>query len=91
MRPTPIPDELVPPGMRRLVIAAPDGDLLNPDVAPVEALVSERNGQRVFATRWQLESGDLEMLTAGGYVWLCVMAPQLPPVSLDVMLPAGGA
>jgi len=58
MRPVPIPDELVPPWGERKVISPPDGDLLNEEIAPVEAIVSTdaETGQTMFTmATWHQE------------------------------------
>jgi hypothetical protein len=59
MRPVPIPDQYVAPFARRMVIAAPDGDLTNQQIAPVEALVELHDGSPRFAMLIQLEHDDL--------------------------------
>ncbi|UIU47086.1 hypothetical protein [Microcystis phage MinS1] len=80
MRPTPIPDHEIWHGAHRQVIAPPDGDLTNPDIAPVEALVdrSPNTGVRVLSVRCELEPGDLEQLQAGGTVWLSFFGAMVP-------------
>lgn len=85
MRPTIIPEQLIPEGYERLVIAAPGGDLLDPDIAPVEAVVgpSGVRDARQVSLRFQLEPGDLERLIAGGQVWVTVLG-QLPPIAMRV-------
>lgn len=80
MRPTPIPDDAVWPGAVRIVVAAPDGDLTNPDIAPVE-VVADRAEDGVhprFHVRAILEPGDLEQLAAGGHVWLTMWGAVVP-------------
>jgi len=64
MRPIPIPAELVWSGAERKVIAAPDGDLTNDEIAPVEALLDQpRPGQPFrFHILIQLDDGDLDRL-----------------------------
>ncbi|MET0492907.1 MAG: hypothetical protein ABW000_07215 [Actinoplanes sp.] len=74
MRPVPIPDAVAAtfPGAMRGVLAAPGGDLTDPDIAPVEVLFDglvDGGFQRAFV-RLALEDGDLEQLIAGGHVWL---------------------
>lgn len=71
MRPTPIPDAEVWEGATRKVFAAPDGDLLNPTIAPVEALVDQApDGTTNISVCLELEQHDLATLQAGGRVWL---------------------
>ena len=80
MRPTPIPDAEVPYGSVRIVVAPPDGDLTNPDIAPVEVL-AERAADGVspmFHIRCALDAGDLEQLAAGGNVWLTMWGAVVP-------------
>lgn len=71
MRPTPIPDDEVPDGYRRIVMTAPDGDLTG-EIRPAEALVHAPGGgeQRIFSFRIVLEDGDLARLAAGEPFWL---------------------
>lgn len=86
MRPTTIPDAALGEAMRRVVVAAPDGDLLGENgIAPVEALVYRlpNTGELVYQLRVVLEDGDLERLTAGKPIWLTVLG-RLPPFELNV-------
>lgn len=85
MRPVPIADELIPEGCKRLVIAAPDGDLLNDEIRPIEAVVglTEDRGP-LFAMLLQLEEGDLERLQACGGLWLSMYTNQLPPFAVEI-------
>lgn len=80
MRPTPIPDAEVWEGATRQVIAAPDGRLDNPNIAPVEALVDESpdTGHKTLSVRCVLEGNDLEHLQAGGVVWLTFWSAMVP-------------
>ncbi|GEP38869.1 hypothetical protein NPS01_25320 [Nocardioides psychrotolerans] len=79
MRPTPIPDAEVWEGATRLVIAAPDGDLTNPDIAPVEALVDRGpSGARNLSVRCELEDDDLAKLAAGGTIWITFWGGMVP-------------
>lgn len=89
MRAAPIPDEAIWEGARRVVFTAPDGDLTNPDIAPVEVLVDKGGvtGTCRINVRCVLEPGDTEKLNAGGTVWLSIYGHQLPPFSLDVVGP----
>lgn len=71
MRPAPIPDNCVWAGAERHVFAAPSGDLLDPNCAPVEALVEHGDhGGKLISVRCILEPGDLAKLAEGGVVWL---------------------
>jgi hypothetical protein len=90
MRPTPIPDTEVWEGATRKVLAAPDGDLANPDIAPVEALVdrSPSTGALNLSVRCVLEDDDLAKLIHGGTVWLTFWGGMVP-WSASVVAPAG--
>ncbi|GAB2964375.1 hypothetical protein [Saccharothrix stipae] len=92
MRPTSIPAEAVWKGARRIVLAAPDGDLLNPDIAPLEVVIDEVtvNGETAprFNVRCALEPGDLEKLAAGGHVWVSFYGGMVP-MCVDVTGPDG--
>lgn len=80
MRPTPIPENEVWEGAVRRVIAAPDGDLTNPDIAPVEAVVdrSPSTGALNLSVRCELDDGDLEKPAAGGTVWITFWGAMVP-------------
>ena len=69
MRPAPIPDEIAP-GTRRAVVAAPNGDLTDDTIRPVETLVTEEPGGRWYTVMLVLEPGDLDLLEAGHPIWL---------------------
>jgi hypothetical protein len=85
MRPAPIPDDAIWPGARRIVLSAPNGDLTDPDVAPVEMLadVPESIGGIRYSARCMLEPGDLEKLAGGGHVWVSFYGG-VPPFCVDV-------
>lgn len=88
MRPTPIPDDAVWEGGRRVVFSAPDGDLLNPTIAPVEAIIDRAgDGTPRVCVRCTLEPGDLEKLAAGGHVWVAFYGAGLVPFNVDVKGP----
>ncbi len=80
MRPTPIPVEAVWPGARRIVMSAPGGDLTDPMVAPVEAVLDEPEslGGSRYSVRCTLEPGDLEKLADGGHVWISFYGAMVP-------------
>lgn len=73
MRPVPIPDELVGPTQRRVVISAPDGDLTSTSIAPVEALIEYFGGSPLYSVRVALEEDDLIALGRGSHVWVRFM------------------
>lgn len=80
MRPVPIPDELVWPGGRHRVIAPPDGDLTNPDIAPVDTIVDDHG----IHLRLMLDDGDLEKLERNPHVWLTMHTNQLPVFAIGL-------
>jgi hypothetical protein len=84
MRATPIPDAEIWEGATRRVIAPPDGDLTNPDIAPVEVLIDRVKTGLCMSARCELEGDDLEKLRAGGVVWVSFYGTQLVPFSVDV-------
>jgi hypothetical protein len=65
-----------------------DGDLTNPHIAPVEALIdqSPATGAVNLSVRCELEPGDLEKLAAGGTVWLTFWGV-IVPFALTVVEP----
>jgi hypothetical protein len=85
MRPVPIPDNAVWAGGQRVVMAAPDGDLTNSTIAPVEVVVDqvESTGGLCYSARCALEPGDLEKLQAGDHVWVSFYGGVMP-FSVDV-------
>jgi hypothetical protein len=84
MRPTIIPEQLIPDGHKRIVVSPPDGDLMNPDIAPVEAVVSPLGAHTAFSVRCMLEEGDIERLQAGGFVWLTFVGGRMPIFRVQV-------
>jgi len=89
MRPAPIPAEAVWDGATRRVFSAPDGDLLNPLIAPVEAVIDRASDGVVRVNvRCVLEDGDLEKLASGGHVWVSFYGG-LIPFNVDVTGPDG--
>ena len=94
MRPVPIPNEAIWEGATRRVYAAPDGDLTNEVIRPVEVLVDVAGDRtRRINAMCALEDGDLEKLAAGGHVWVSFYGV-LVPFSVDVTGPLptdGGA
>lgn len=79
MRPVPIPDHLVTVHQKRVVVGAPGGDLLNSQVAPVEAVVEHFVGDApMLSVRLQLEEGDLDSLRANPHIWLRFWGHMVP-------------
>lgn len=88
MRPVPIPDQAIWHGAVRRVFAAPDSDLTNDTIRPVEVLLDVvADGTPRINVCCQLEDGDLEKLTAGGHVWISFYGGALIPFSTDVTDP----
>ena len=85
MRPAPIPDQ-VAPGTRRVVMAAPNGDLTDDNIRPVEALVTQEPDARWYTVMLVLESGDLELLKAGHPIWLS-FAGGVPVFAISTGIP----
>jgi hypothetical protein len=85
MRVTPIPDDAVWDGAQRVVIGPPDGDPTG-KIRAVEAVadVSPSTGMPVLSMRCALEPGDLEVLAAGGVVWVSFYGGAIVPFSVDV-------
>lgn len=78
MRAAPIPDECVWPGAERRVATAPSGDLLDPNIAPVEVLVENGAHGPLISVRCILEDGDLVKLAEGGVVWITFWGALVP-------------
>lgn len=85
MRVTPIPDEAVWSGARRIVVGPPDGDPTGA-IRPVEAILDESPSMGVpaLSVRCALEPGDLARLAAGECVWVSFYGGGMPPFSVDV-------
>lgn len=86
MRPAPIPDGEIWEGARRVVIGPPGNDL-DSGVAAVEVLVDQSSIGPRMSARCVLEEGDLDVLAAGGTVWVSFYGGQLMPFSVDVQPP----
>lgn len=85
MRPTPVPDEEVWEGAKRMVIGPPRGDLSS-GIAPVEVLVDRdaTEGPRMYL-RWIIEADDLRRIENGDtVVWMTFWSDHLHPVSLGL-------
>lgn len=84
MRPSPIPDDEIWEGSRRVVIGAPDGSLDGP-IRAAEVLidVSQIGGCRISA-RITLDPGDLERLAAGEPFWVSFLADHLHPFDVSM-------
>lgn len=83
MRPTPIPEEDVWEGGKRLAILPPGGDF-DLGIGAVEAIVDETRFGLRFVTRWVPEGSDLLRLQAGEPLYLSICAPQMVPVDLTL-------
>lgn len=86
MRPVPIPDEMVWPGGRRIVVSPPGGDLLDDRIRAVEAVVDlgSFNDMPRFCLRIALDDGDLAKLADNPHFWLTVHGEHLHPFALVI-------
>lgn len=84
--PIPIPDECVGPGVRRVVIVPPDGDMTNERIRAVEALAGKVDDEYRICVLVTLDPGELERLAdmPNPAVWLTMLTPQIPPFSIEV-------
>lgn len=95
MRPIPVPFhiEAAYPAAHKDVIGAPNGDLLDTEIAPVEVLHDPAamtwKGQpgAGFRMYWVPEEGELEALFAGGVLEITVVTEELPTTSVVVFAP----
>lgn len=83
MRVTSIPDDAVWEGGHRVVIGPPDGDPTG-EIRAVEAVAEMSAGVPVLSMRCALEPGDLEVLAAGGCVWVSFYGGSIVPFSVSV-------
>lgn len=87
MRPVPISEAQVQAlggGLRR-VLAAPSGDLTDPNCAPLEVVIQQLDdGTHVYSSLWTIEGDDLRRLRGGARIRLVVFGGQ-PPVDLSVV------
>jgi hypothetical protein len=89
MRPVPIPDPHVPPLARRVVVAAPDGDLTNDHIRPVEANLERTESGPQYRILIELEHEDLTRWYAHRdrqwppRFWLICIGDQLQPFALS--------
>jgi hypothetical protein len=89
VRPIPIPDECVPPGCKRFVIAPPDGDLTNDRIRPVEAVAGIVEREVRITMLVALEPGELARLGAMAddgtpAIWLTMITKQIPPFMVEI-------
>lgn len=80
MRPIPIPPAAVWAGAKRTVVSAPNGDLTDDTIRPVEAIdeMSPKLGVRILTVMCALDPGDLEKLAAGGTVLISFYGAMVP-------------
>jgi hypothetical protein len=85
MRPTPLTDEQVAQlgGGTRRVLAAPNGDLLDEHVAPLEVVIQCPDDGIQVTSLWILDDDDRAAIAAGALIKLSVIGGQ-PPVALEV-------
>lgn len=78
MRPIPIPDECVGEGMKRFVVAAPDGDMTNEKVTEDLGVC-----QTMLVA---LEPGEFDRLAEmeRPAIWLSMYTRQIPVFSVEV-------
>lgn len=76
MRPSPIEASEVPPGFARRVFSAPNGDLTDKEIAPLEVVFGPLDDSMVFASKWKFEEGDLEEIQRTGHLWVVVQGLQ---------------
>jgi hypothetical protein len=69
VRPTPIPADEIPEGCRTLILTAPDGDLMNAEIAPIEVLIDQQPEGPAIRCRMVLEDDDIEAIEAGARVF----------------------
>lgn len=92
MRTTPIPDQEIPAGARRVVIGPPNGDLTGQQISdatitPVEAVVDRSNALGVprFCVRFAFEDDELVELAEGrATVWVAFYG-SIVPFTADVL------
>lgn len=70
MRVSTIPDNEIWAGATRIVMGPPEGHDPTGDIRPLEMLTEIVIGHHAYSARCVLEDGDLEILQAGGTVWL---------------------
>jgi len=78
MRPTPIPDEEIFEGHKRIVMKAPQGHDPTEEIRDVEMLAGVSLGSPVYRARIVLEDGDLERLKAGEPFWVSFWGHVVP-------------
>lgn len=84
MTPSPIPDDEVWEGARRVVFSPPSGDLTDDHIRVAELLVDRTpDGPRISA-RIVLDAGDLQCLEAGEPFWVSFLGDHLHPFSVTM-------
>jgi len=71
MEPTPIPDDEVTEGARRIVVGPPVGEEITGSIRPIEAVIEEtpEMGRR-FKTRWVVTPEEAQRLMEGEPFWV---------------------
>lgn len=89
IKPIPIPDKDIKPGMKRLTVGAPRG--LEDSVRPVEVLAGVQEGELgedirtpITAILIKLEDGDLDSLKENPKFWLVTMTDFVPIFKLKL-------
>lgn len=83
MRAAPIPDDEVPEGARRIVMAEPGGDLTSTDIAPAEMLLVAGQHGPEYSARMVLDPEERAALAAGAPLWLTFVG-LVPPFAAGV-------
>lgn len=70
----------------RKVFTAPSEDLDDPDIAPLDTVISLNREERTvyIHTFWKPDESDLEVLKDGGVIEFTLLSSQLPPVSAQI-------
>lgn len=83
MRPTLFPNNLaLPQPLKRLIVAPPSGDLNDPDISPIEAIVGKcilpNFDCDEYMVKIVLEPGDIEDLTTNSCFYIVFMGAVVP-------------
>lgn len=75
------------PGSYRQVIAPPDGDLMNSEIAPIDTVIDpDTELGPAIRMGFKLEQSDLDYLLSNpdAVVMLTLHSPAMPPISVQV-------
>lgn len=73
-----IPDDEIPEGARRIVMAPPDGDLTRTDIAPAEMLLVAGEHGLQYSARMVLTDEERAALVDGAPLWLTFVGCVVP-------------